>query len=80
MKAMYGLRESPRLWEESRDSFLSNLSWVHVDAHQKTTPMRLKQSRVHPSLWYIISATSEESDSQLGPIVDGQWADTHEWT
>eukprot|EP00971_Amphidinium_carterae_P232389 4611618-Amphidinium_carterae.1 len=42
--------------------------------------MRLQQSRVHPNLWYIISATSEESEAQLGPIVDGQWADTHEWT
>eukprot|EP00971_Amphidinium_carterae_P011543 227163-Amphidinium_carterae.1 len=83
MKAMYGLRESPRLWEESRDAFLSTLSWDHVDAHKNTTPMKLRQSKVHPSLWYIISATSEERDVQRlqpCPIVDGQWADTHEWT
>eukprot|EP00971_Amphidinium_carterae_P058096 1148983-Amphidinium_carterae.3 len=45
--------------------------------------MKLRQFKVHPSgpsLWNIISATSEAKDIHAGPIVDGQWADTHEWT
>eukprot|EP00971_Amphidinium_carterae_P118470 2347097-Amphidinium_carterae.1 len=83
---MYGLRESPRIWEESRDTFLSTLSWDHVDAHMKTTPMLLRQFKVHPSDW---AQSVVYHFSHLGGEGRPSWSDrrrsmgeyyTHEWT
>ena len=47
-KAIYGLREAPRLWQQERDQQLRELEFVYNDrsAH-------LVQSYIHPSLWFI---------------------------
>ena len=47
-KAIYGLREAPRLWQKERDQKLRDLEFVYKDklAH-------LVQSHIHPSLWFI---------------------------
>ena len=47
-KAIYGLREAPRLWQKERDQKLRELKFRHNDklAH-------LVQSHIHPSLWFI---------------------------
>ena len=48
-KAIYGLREAPRLWQQERDRQLRELQFVYNDrsAH-------LVQSYIHPSLWFIV--------------------------
>ena len=47
-KAIYGLREAPRLWHQERDQKLRDLEFEFQDklAH-------LVQSYIHPSLWFI---------------------------
>ena len=48
-KAMYGLREAPRLWEEERDQQLRQAEWK-----MGKQTCSLVQSTVHPSLWHIV--------------------------
>ena len=57
-KALYGLREAPRLWQKERDQKLRDLEFMYKDnlAH-------LVQSHIHPSLWFIAE----------GPLVPHQW-------
>ena len=57
-KAIYGLREAPRLWQKERDQKLRDLEFKYNDklAH-------LVQSHIHPSLWFIAE----------GPLVEHQW-------
>ena len=47
-KAIYGLREAPRLRQQERDQKLRDLEFICKDklAH-------LVQSYIHPSLWFI---------------------------
>ena len=47
-KAIYGLREAPRLWQQERDQKLRDLEFKYKDklAH-------LVQSYIHSSLWFI---------------------------
>ena len=47
-KAIYGLREAPRLWQQERDQKLRDREFMYKDkfAH-------LVQSHIHPSLWFI---------------------------
>ena len=47
-KAIYGLREAPRLWQQESDQKLRDLEFMYKDklAH-------LVQSYIHPSLWFI---------------------------
>ena len=47
-KAIYGLREAPRLWQHERDQKLRDLEFAHQGklAH-------LVQSYIHSSLWFI---------------------------
>ena len=53
-KAIYGLREAPRLWQQERDQQLRELQFVYNDrtAH-------LVQSYIHPSLWFIAERPKE---------------------
>eukprot|EP00971_Amphidinium_carterae_P283507 5627934-Amphidinium_carterae.1 len=50
-RALYGLRESPKLWEKKRDAILSDMSLEH----KKLGKLRLIQSMVHSSLWLIVT-------------------------
>ena len=54
-KAIYGLREAPRLWQKERDQQLHELEFLHQDklAH-------LVQSHIHPSLWFIVEGALAE--------------------
>ena len=47
-KAIYGLRDAPRLWQKERDQKLCDLEFLFHDklAH-------LVQSHIHSSLWFI---------------------------
>eukprot|EP00975_Prorocentrum_lima_P016719 3544996-Prorocentrum_lima.AAC.1 len=45
-RAVYGLKERPRLWQEERDKVLSTLTGFST--HWKSQ-MHLRQSRMHPS-------------------------------
>eukprot|EP00975_Prorocentrum_lima_P022698 4778415-Prorocentrum_lima.AAC.1 len=45
-RAVYGLKKSPRLWQEERDEVLSKLTWY--SPHWKSQ-RHLKQPRMHPS-------------------------------
>ena len=71
-KAIYGLREAPRLWQQERDQQLRELEFVYNDrsAH-------LVQSYIHPSLWFIAEGPK---DSTLGiPPFDNRLR-SDEWT
>ena len=50
-KACYGLREAPKLWEESRDKTLTAFTFTI-----KGDTCSLRQSVYHPSLWFVIKA------------------------
>ena len=50
-KACYGLREAPKLWEESRDKTLTVFNFMIAgDTYS------LRQSVYHPSLWFVVKA------------------------
>ena len=50
-KACYGLREAPKLWEESRDKTLTAFHFLIAgDTYS------LRQSVYHPSLWFVVRA------------------------
>eukprot|EP00971_Amphidinium_carterae_P189543 3762386-Amphidinium_carterae.2 len=67
-KALYGLRESPRLLGCHRDKLLKELH-IHETSHTKS--MKLVQSKVHSSLWFVVaSETQPEVHKEL---------DTCEW-
>eukprot|EP00971_Amphidinium_carterae_P022264 439072-Amphidinium_carterae.1 len=53
-RALYGLRESPKLWEKKRDAVLTEMSMEH----KKYGKLRLVQSVVHSSLWLIVTQRS----------------------
>ena len=50
-KACYGLREAPKLWEESRDKTLTAFTFIF-----KGDTYSLRQSVYHPSLWFVVKA------------------------
>ena len=50
-KACYGLREAPKLWEESRDKTLTAFHFL-IEGHTYS----LRQSVYHPSLWFVVRA------------------------
>ena len=54
-KAIYGLREAPRLWQKERDQKLRELEFRYNDklAH-------FAQSHIHPSLWFIAEGAVAE--------------------
>ena len=53
-RAMYGLRQSPKWWQEYRDSEFRKAEWVGPGG--KTG---FKQSSVEPNLWFIVGESSE---------------------
>ena len=55
-KAIYDLREAPRLWQQERDQKFRDLEFKCRDklAH-------LVQSYIHPSLWFIAEGPKESS-------------------
>ena len=61
-KAIYGLREAPRLWQQERDQKLRDLEFKYQNklAH-------LVQSYIHPSLWFIAEGP-RESTSGIPPF------------
>ena len=71
-KAIYGLREAPRLWQQERDQKLRDLEFKYRDklAH-------LVQSYIHPSLWFIAEGP-KESTSGVPPFDHCLRSD--EWT
>ena len=50
-KACYGLREAPKLWEESRDKTLTAFHFT-IDGDTYS----LRQSVYHPSSWFVVRA------------------------
>ena len=64
-KAIYGLREAPRLWQQERDQQLRELEFVYNDrsAH-------LVQSYIHPSLWFIAEGPETPRWGSLHSTID----------
>ena len=54
-KAVYGLREVPRLWQRERDQKRRELQF-----HYNDKPAHLVQSHIHPSLWFIAEGAVSE--------------------
>ena len=71
-KAIYGLREAPRLWQQEGDQKLRELEFKYRDrlAH-------LVQSYIHPSLWFIAEGPRE---STLGIPPFDHCLRSDEWT
>ena len=71
-KAIYGLREAPRLWQQERDQKLRDLEFKYQDklAH-------LIHSYIHPSLWFIAEGPRE---STLGIPPFDHCLRSDEWT
>ena len=71
-KAIYGLREAPRLWQQERDQKLRELEFKYQNklAH-------LVQSYIHPSLWFIAEGPRE---STLGIPPFDHCLRSDEWT
>ena len=66
-QALYGLRVSPRLWQETRDQELSKLRWKGPDGTQRA----LVVSTVGPAVWYIVRPQADnEVVGILGTYVD----------
>ena len=51
MKACYGLREAPTLWEEMRDKTLKSVTFLHQESE-----CNLCQSAYHRSVWFVVKA------------------------
>ena len=54
-KAIYGLREAPRLWPKKRHQKLRELEFLYRDELA-----RLVRGRVHPGLWFIVEGAATE--------------------
>ena len=54
-KAIYGLREAPRLWQKERDQKLRKLEFFYQDKRA-----HLVQGHIHPSLLFIIEGAVSE--------------------
>ena len=55
-KAVYGLREAPRLWHGERDQHLRDLEFQHLDRRA-----HLVQRHMHPSLSFIVEGPIAQS-------------------
>ena len=63
-KALYGLKESPLLWERERDKGLASLRFT--DAHGET--VRLQRSIMHACAWLLVKG--EESEHRYAASLD----------
>ena len=61
LKAMYGLRQSPKVWGDHRDSVLREMEW-EVDGKR----MRLDQSIAELNMWRIVKEEDATGPSQEG--------------
>ena len=76
-RAVYGLKESPRLWQEERDKVMKNLSWY--SEHWKSW-MHLVQSVMHPSMWLMTKVEEQMwRKSMSEPVQVNELAQTHTW-
>ena len=55
-KAIFGLREAPRLWQGERDQQLRDLEFQYL-GHKA----HLAQSHIHPSLWFSVEGPLAQS-------------------
>ena len=73
-KAIYGLKESPKLWEKERDEVLASVQWkTHM------SEFYLQQSHVHMSLWYMVQGPKPKVVSNRPCVPDGTHPDCHTW-
>ena len=59
-KAIYGLREPPRLWQKERDQKLRDLEFMC-----KGKLAHLLPSHIHPNLWFIAEGLLTPNSGQL---------------
>ncbi len=58
-KALYGLKESPKAWEETRDKVMSEMTMT-IDGQD----VWLVQSVTHSSIWLIVTTPQEEDAAE----------------
>ena len=63
-RAMYGLRQSPRVWGDFRDSVLREMSWNHEGA-----VLDMEQSLVEPNMWKILGEEDSQGKKKLKGLV-----------
>ncbi len=62
-KALYGLRESPKAWQITRDKELGKMK-----LRLKGKTFKLQRSGADPSVWFVVDA-SKTSDEPLAVIL-----------
>ena len=61
LRAMYGLRQSPKVWGDHRDRLLSSMEWR---LQEKT--MWLEQAAAEPNMWKVVSEREDIVPLQRG--------------
>eukprot|EP00975_Prorocentrum_lima_P032112 6742660-Prorocentrum_lima.AAC.1 len=76
-RAVDGLKESPRLWQDKRGMVLSKLTCYSPHWRRQ---MHLKQSRMRPRLWLMIKGLRPKDQQVFAePIPPDKFAGTHSW-
>ncbi len=68
-KALYGLRECPRLWAQERDKQLKTMKWT-CEKNGVTTQIGMTNNIVDPTLWTIVSLETGSMMGMLATYVD----------
>eukprot|EP00434_Breviolum_minutum_P003898 symbB.v1.2.003425.t1/scaffold183.1/size281544/9 len=63
-KAMYGLRQSPRVWGDFRDSILREVTWRNDE-----TDFEMEQSLVEPNMWKIVGEDGQHRKELRGLVM-----------
>eukprot|EP00971_Amphidinium_carterae_P031693 624242-Amphidinium_carterae.1 len=66
-KAVYGLKESPKMSEVHRDKVLSEFEWT-----QNGKKHFLQQSYRHPSMWYVLESKTKPPKIKPRCLDDGE--------
>ena len=61
LKAMYGLRQSPKVWGDHRDQVLRNMEW-----HLSGKRIWMEQTAAEPNLWKLVSEEDSLIPTQRG--------------
>eukprot|EP00971_Amphidinium_carterae_P346696 6488302-Amphidinium_carterae.1 len=72
-KAVYGLKESPKMWEVHRDQVLSDFEWTHNGKKHF-----LQQSYRHPSMWYVMESKTKPPKIKPQCLEDGEVPRSHD--
>ena len=68
-KALYGLRECPRLWAQERDSKMKHMNWT-ANIDEKDVSISMIHNILDPTLWSIVDSATGLSLGMVATYVD----------